>query len=883
MVKRKVPTPPVTKLAPPRSQSALLARPRVLAALCGLTRAKLAVVTAPTGAGKSTLMAQAHVALAQQGMDVGWLSLDAGDDGARRFVAHLIAAIAQARPGTGGDALDLLGSPAVIEDVLAALINDLTAREAPLAIFLDDYQVITDAEVHAALAYLLQYSPASVRFAIASQAELPLSLARLRARDAVIALGFDDLRFDGGETRDYLAQCARLSLSEGEVARLAEETEGWACGLQLATLAPDVRAAATGGGAGAYADALLEEVFSRQPPDVQAFLLATAVLAQFSAPLAEAVTGVPEAMKMIERLERANLFVIRLDATREWFRYHHLFSAFLKKRLARGGEAAAATLQQRAARWCAAHGQQPEALAYALAAGDTAFAATVQESYGRALIRSGDFKELTERMAALPAAVVHASAALCVQEAWAQLYIGEPVAAGIAIRAAEAALARHPVPRLAAELRIQRTMHGVTRYDLPEVEGLTEDLPDAFGPEDALPRAYAHVVLGYAARLAGRLPAALHHYEEAIAISGLSEDIVVNLMARYNVAMVHVLEARPDLAAEGLTAWIRDARNKRWQRSGSAAFLKAAHAIALIDMDRMAEARAEIGEAIEVLDATRTYAYVGIALALRAQAAAALGEGPQAQSDLQRAREIGHAQRLDRVIFRAALTGARIACATGDTPGARAQLAEAHAILEATGQTRMAPPSENHALYDGALAACLAAEERHADLATLAERMRAQALAAGRVRFEIEALVWLAVARAALGDREAAIAHAGRAIDLASPAGVIHPFVAAGPAVLPLIAPHREGGLRTTFAARVAASLTRESEAPRPTRRTPALHQREVQILQLLGQGLRNREIGERLLISEETVKWYLKRIYEALGVGNRTHALVRARDEGFM
>jgi LuxR family maltose regulon positive regulatory protein len=886
MTKRPNPAPPLTKLAPPSSESALLARPDVLSTLCGIASRKLAVVTAPTGSGKSTLLAQAYVALAAQGMDVCWLSLDASDNTAQRFVAHLIATLQSARAGLGADGLELLASSAALEDVIASLINDLTASERQLILFLDDFQAIDNPDIHGAVSYLLQYSPAGVRMVIASQKQPPLTVARLKARNAVIELGFDDLRFTPPEIRVYLAQSGRTDLSDDQVKRITEQTEGWICGLQFASLALDQRTALPAGrhagDATGFAEALLGEVLVRQPEDMQAFLLATSVLTQFSAPLAEAVSGMPDAQGMIARLEAANLFLLRLDAERVWFRYHHLFSNLLKKRLVARNPAEAIERQKRAARWCEANGQPAEALRYALAAGDFGHAVNVLETYGRQLLRGSNFKELAQWIEALPAASVHASASLCALEGWAHLYLGDPVAASAAIEAGTAALGTTGSMRVRDELQIQRTMCGVTRYDLPDVTGLTDTLPDSFGPEDPLARAYAHVVLGYAARLVGDLAGARRRYEEAMRISELNEDIVVNLMARYNVAMVHYLEARPTLAAEGLTGWLRDARNKRWLRAGSAGFLNAAHAVMLHDTHRLDEALAEVSEAIDLLATTRTYAYVGIALSLRAQILGALGRADEAAADLTRAIDIGRSQTLERVVFRASLVKSRLASRAGAADLAAGCLAECFAILENTGQTALALPFENQASYHGALAEHLHATHRHAELATLADAACHDARRAGRTRFEIEFLVWGAIAHSALHATTEAATRFARAIDLAAASNVIQPFFAAGQSVLPLLAPHLAGGLRTAFAARVAASIEHRPEAaPAPARKTATLHQREVQILQLLGQGLRNREIGARLFVSEETVKWYLKKIYDTLGVGNRTHALVKAREIG--
>jgi LuxR family maltose regulon positive regulatory protein len=304
----------------------------------------------------------------------------------------------------------------------------------------------------------------------------------------------------------------------------------------------------------------------------------------------------------------------------------------------------------------------------------------------------------------------------------------------------------------------------------------------------------------------------------------------------------------------------------------------------LLEGGQADDALAEAGEAIELLDVTRTYAYVGIALSIRAQAHAMRGDIDAARADLARACQIGRAQRLDRVLFRAALAGARIAVDTGVPDEAEALLDEAHAVLEQTGQTRMALLSENHAMHDAVLAAHLHRLGRHDELALLAASALDNAGRAGRVRHRIEFLLWEALAQAGTGDPAAAAQSAGQAIDLAAAGNVLLPFLQAGAAVLPLIEARRSGGARSAFAVRVAEHLeAHPKQIDEPRRRKPTFHQREVQILQLLGQGLRNRQIGERLLISEETVKWYLKRIYEVLGVGNRTHALVRAQDEGLM
>jgi len=903
MVKRRLPAPPLTKLVPPSSEAPLLARPEVLAGFCKLRANKLALVTAPSGSGKSTLLSQGYLALATQGMDVCWLSLDASDNDVQRFCAGLIAAVQRARPAAGHDAYEMMRSAARVplQEVMASLINDLTTSSAPLAIFLDDFQEITDGAVQSAVSYLLQYSAASIHLAIASQTQPPLAIARLRARGAVLELGFSKLRFSPLEIRDYLRVLKKLKVSEAQIGMLTEQTEGWIGGLQLATIALAQRAnaapplaldAGERPGVASFADYLLEDIVSRQEPDLREFLKRTAVLDQFSVPLANAVTGRRDSHARIAELERADLFILRLDQERIWYRYHHLFSAFLRQRLKASDPDLLKSLYLRACDWLAANGLPAEALRYALRGGLHGPAAQLLERYGRNLLREGNFKELNYWLEALPHPVLARSATLCVLDAWSQLYLGDALAAIRATRAAELAIERlHSGRRasaglrtLRAELQILRTMSGVTRYDLPDVSGLKADLPQAFGPEDPLQRAYAWVVLGYAERLAGRLDAARGNYAEAVRISDASEDTVVNLIARYNVAVVDFLRARPDIAAAELDNWLRDARNRRWLRTGSAGFLHVALAIMRLEFNDTDAALAELDEAIELLDSTQTYAFVGVAQVIRAQVLALLGQHAAAEADLARARAVGAERNIDRVAFRADLAEALLASRRGDPGRAQKCLRSAGTMLEISGHAAVALHTEHRASWASAAVELELAQARYPEARRLATAALAQARRSGRLRMQIEFRIWQALAHQGMANAPAAAKAIGEALALAAPAGVVYPFLAAGNALAGLLQDHT--GTHATFALLVAQQLERRSPAAAPAallRRTLPLHQREVQILNLLGLGLRNRDIGQRLFISEETVKWYLKKIYETLEVGNRTHALVRARALGLL
>lgn len=931
--------PPVTKLYPPSTDSRLLERPDLVSLLVDLQQRKLAVVTAPTGSGKSTLLAQGFRKLVASGWEAAWLSLDRFDNEPRDFVLNLIAALAQVRPGFGDPISSLVqaSTEVPLTDAMAAIIAECAARPGapaqPLAIFLDDFQSIENADITAAVGYLIQYSAAETRFVVASQRQVPLSVARLKSRGAVVEIGFSDLRLAADEVREYLKRVHRVALSDERIAALTGQTEGWICGLQLASIAyrqhgdalfernhdgaaqGDAAGAAVtsvvpaGAGAG-FADYLLADIVTRQPPALRAFLQDTALLDQFCAPLCDALTGRQDGMEMIEALEKANLFIIRLDREQIWYRYHHLFQNYLRVQKRAQGLESVQPLYLRASRWYEQNAMPAEALRHALAGGSSRDAVRLLEAYGYALLRDGSFKELHVWLQAVGRRAVTSSAELNVLDSWTQLYLGDAIAASEAIEAADAVLASSPEilsmrgrKRLADELLILRSMCGVTRYDLVNSEWIKPDLATAFGLEDGLQRAYAQVVLGYGARVKGELAAARRHYVEAIRIADANEDTVVSLMARYNRAMVDQLAARPDIAIRGIKQWFEAPGNRRWLRAGSAAFLNAVLGLAHLDRLEFAQAESALDAAIDLLDATHTFAYVGVARVLRAQVYSLTHRTAAALEDIDKARELGASRSLDRVLFRAAIAQARIALRDGGGAWDRTLeqvLDDARQVLVASQQMGREVPTENFVQYEAICCQHLYRLGEFGALLARAGEAAGKEARAGRVKHQVEFLALRALAAHALGEAAGARRDLIEAIRLATPGGSALALVGCGRDLLHIRLDNAAQGLVDDHAERKAdggmdGKPDGHAEAARlrgwfalldnpgaasstPSPPAQALHRRELQILRLVEQGLRNREIGERLYISEETVKWYLKRAYESLGVKNRAHALARVR-----
>lgn len=321
-----------TKLFAPARRSEFLTRPRLIEQLDAAVAPgrRMTLICAPAGFGKTTLVSDwiQHNAQRPSAPRVAWLSLDDGDNDPTRLLTHLVAALQGADPSIGSAALGLLNSasPPAVEATLTALINDVAATSGQTALVLDDYHVLDAPLVHEAVTFLLDHLPPQLHLMITSRADPPLPLARLRARGELVELRAAHLRFTPDEAENLLNQVLGLGLSDADVDALETRTEGWVAGLQLA--APSMRdrddvSAFIGAFTGSnrfVLDYLVDEVLQRQPGDVRDFLLRTAVLDRLTGPLCDAVTGRDGGGIMLEKLERANLFLIALDEHRGWYR-----------------------------------------------------------------------------------------------------------------------------------------------------------------------------------------------------------------------------------------------------------------------------------------------------------------------------------------------------------------------------------------------------------------------------------------------------------------------------------------------------------------------------------------------------------------------------------
>ena len=391
-----------TKLAIPRTRPSLVPREQLLARLDDCLQRRLTLISAPAGFGKTTLVSEWITShgnhAAGQRFSAAWLSLDAGDNDPVRFWRYVLAACRRFDEDLGKEALALLRSPQLFafdvqqftfEAILTTFLNDLDRLSGQCVLVLEDYHLITSAEIHELMTFLLDHLPEMAHVLILTRSDPPVPLARLRARGDTLELRAADLRFSPEDTRSFLQQTMSFPVSEETATRIQERTEGWPAGLNLVALAlqsridPEEREHFLDTFTGSYRhvlEYLVGDVLNAQPEPVQTFLLQTSGLSRLTAPLCDAVTGRNDSETLLQELERANLFLIPLDGSGQWYRYHALFTEAMQHEAHRRlGEAALQSCYASASRWYEQHGLPTEAVEASLAAHDYEHAAGLIE------------------------------------------------------------------------------------------------------------------------------------------------------------------------------------------------------------------------------------------------------------------------------------------------------------------------------------------------------------------------------------------------------------------------------------------------------------------------------------------------------------------------
>jgi LuxR family transcriptional regulator, maltose regulon positive regulatory protein len=832
---------------------------------------RLVVVTGPAGSGKTVAVRDWLSTLDEP---AAWLSLDGRHADPEHLLEAVLDALDDLAPGlhdaiSGDDPEDHEGPRAL------ALAAEHLASRSQATLVLDDAHVVDHGPAAGLLAALATaVAPTSLRLVICSRSDPPIPLHRVRLAGELVELREADLRFDPDEAQQFFARFPEVHLDRSQVERLADRTEGWAAGLQFAALSLAGRADTDAfvdrfaGSDRHVADFLLDEVLDRQPEDVRDFLLATSVLGRLRADLCEHVTGRPDAAVLLRRVESENLFLVPLDGEREWFRYHHLFGQLLRRELRVTRPELEGRGHERAAAWFRDHGEPGLAIDHLLEAGHHEEAFDLVTRHLHDYLTAGRHETVRGWLSRLPPDFVDRSPGHLLTVAFAYARSGQ-IALGRQI-VDRARAAASPAEREALALHLDVTTASFAailgdpdtsialgrevweRRDEVDFTGMEPDLATATRELwDYLPvgLARAHALLDDRS--------GVRRWASVLRRQGpsLPGDLVGTLGAEaWAEARNGRLRAGAELAEQALVLGTEQGRGSRRAMIGARA------ALALVHRERD-----ELDRSVEVLAP-----HLDSALREGHVAITTMGEIELARVECAQGRCNDAIDRLLRVRRdRAARGTPRFLAAVLDLAECRVRL-QVGDVDRAQDLFDDIEPGPERALLEARLALAGGSP------ATV-EPLLAPAQESGNRRHQFEAVALAARAAAQDGDLAAARRALGGVAVVAKREGMLRTFLDEGFDIRDLVTTPAAPGLA------VAAASVRGRQPQAGVTLIEPLSERELSVLRYLPSRLSNREIGDELYVSLNTVKSHLKTIYRKLDVDRRDDAVRRARQLGLL
>jgi serine/threonine-protein kinase PknK len=469
----------------------LVTRGRLADALRAAGRRRLILIHGPSGFGKTTLAAQWREELTQDGAAVGWLTVDDDDNNPVWFVVHLLESIRRVRPALAASLCHVLeehGDDAA-RYVLTTLIDEIHENDDRIVLVIDDWQRVSDAATTTALGFLLDHGCHHLQLIVTSWSRAGLPISRLRLQDEVVEIDAAALRFHPEEAQSLLNDVGGLTLARNDVDALTTSTDGWAAGLQLATLSlrggGDAHSLVgrLSGATDTIGDFLAENVLAAVEPEVREFLLTTSITERTCGSLASQLSGITRGQAMLDDTERRGLFLSRTDDDPDWFRYHQMFAEFLRRRLANDRPAEVERLHRVASTWFAEHGYLNDAVDHALAY-DPVRAVDLVEQDETNLLEQSKMTTLLAIVDKLPPPIVASRPRLQLVIAWANILLQRPAPAAAALNRFEATLAGSGIAR-EADLRAEAdVLRGVAECFSDRTGGVDDLVAEAMSRPD---------------------------------------------------------------------------------------------------------------------------------------------------------------------------------------------------------------------------------------------------------------------------------------------------------------------------------------------------------------------------------------------------------------
>jgi LuxR family maltose regulon positive regulatory protein len=888
-----------TKFTAPYLRSSLVTREPLLRQLDEGLEHKLTLVSAPAGFGKTTLVSEWIASHGEQRnlSPVAWVSLDPDDNDPVRFWRYVLTACQAFENVVSKSALAILdNSPQPpFEALLTMFINQLALRSSRAILVLDDYHVITAQEIHQTMTFVIENLPPTLHIILITRSNPPLPLARMQARNELNALRAEDLRFSLEEAKIFIQQAISTPLSIEVFKRLVDRTEGWIAGLHLATLALQRRENQKEielfldtftGSLRPIQEYLVEEVFAAQPEYLQNFLLRTSILSRLTGSLCDEVTGRDDSSIILDQLERDNLFLMPLDASGQWHRFHALFSEAMQQYARqRFGEAQLHELHGKASLWYENHGLLPEAVEAALASLDYWRTAGLIQRIIEPRITVNEHYTLRRWIEQIPEEILRNYPNICMTGAVAILFTSD--------RHAPATQAHLELPLQIAEEHWQREGN---KHKLGEVLAfrslvawLQRDIRGSFSlarealallPDSEIQwRGVSLLFVGAEDLYAGKLNKARQMLTEAQAVLEAAENIFGILDTSLLLAEVYFQQGELRQAAHLYRQVIARTVNAPMDRDE-----------ALIRRGRALFGLSTVALEGNDLKTAEQHLTEGMTISQQFPDQDVLAHGPLVLARIRHARgETKQAQDL----LGALVVHAKFPLLLREARAYQARMSIAMGGLssvERWSSRKVHPDDDFLVLYQEqealVLARLLIAQKKGEEALHLLHDWLVDAQANGRVRSEMEIKILMALAHAAVNNLPRAKQALVEALTLAQPEGYRGLFMDEGgplTALLGEVLPDLKEDFLANFVRALLYAQAQETfrENLPPSGSMPSiepLSEQELRVLRLLGTGLTNPEIAQELVVSLNTVKTHVKSIYRKLNVRGRSEARQVAR-----
>jgi LuxR family transcriptional regulator, maltose regulon positive regulatory protein len=891
----------LARTRPPVLSAGLILRSALPDWVASVLAVPTTAIQAPAGYGKTTLLAQLQQALHHTGRAAHWLSIVSADRDPESFLAALAASCGLSEPPRAES----------VDRRLTRIANSLVDVSEPGCILLDDADRLSHSPSAQLLCELIEALPAGFHVVCTGRGTPELSSARERGYGRLFELGAGDLSFSAEDSAALFVGSGAAPPGAAELERFLRRSEGWPMIVRR-------ESAAVAAANGAYsldrltgkrhdiASFFEAEVLRNERPEMISVLEAACIAEQTDGAMAAALTGLENAHALLDEACDRGLFVTAVDEGRQRYRLHRLFSEALRQRLERHSPSQARELHRRAAEWYETSGELIEAVDHAIQGGDAARAARIFDAHGEEFMETGHESAILTVASRIPAGLRLRHPRLLLTMCWRllaewQFEKARTLLARAQARIDEMAAQGDCEEGELAELRHQ-LLHGQVMLaqfsdDLGFIERHTEGLLRSHSGNSPYVRGSLHAALLFAAREQFRLA-------RIDSLEILARQQFEAVKSRYVVVFLEGIIAPGNLMrgrTAAVIATLGDALRTALEVGGPTLAALVALPLAEAHYDR-----GDLEASLALLDAYLPHAReIGFSdqliagCTVRARIAALRGERELALRVLEDTIQFARERSFEKLLLMLTAERIDVLCRFGETAEA-ARLATKIGLRRAADSVMPRPRiTRARSALAYAWTSLAQAQGRFSDAIKVARKWRNLTEAAGAVRDALRWSVRLTVLLERAGDETGARRELHRAQGIVAATGLMQLFAEERESLAPLLDAVKHGAASPGAVAHGAAAQSRALAAtkvatpagPRPPKSTPpvthprmpesTLSPREIEILALVGDGLSNAEIGQRLSLVEGSVKWHLQRIYDKIGTRRRLVAVDRARRMG--